>query len=285
MVYSCAYFDDPAQSLESAQRDKLDYICRKLRLKKGDHFLDLGCGWGALVIHAAQHFGVHSRGITLSIRQAKLARERIRELGLSDACSVDVCDYRELGRLPLYDKIASVGMVEHVGQSQLTDYFTRLQRVLQPGGAMLNHGIVCPETESHCDERGFIATYVFPDGELPGFSSVVKAAELGGLEPRDAESLREHYALTLRHWVRRLEAQNRQASQLVGEKTYRVWRLFMALSAYAFAAGRLNVYAMLLAKPHDGESGFPLTRADWYARRGRLTRARRSARDQAHRNS
>jgi cyclopropane-fatty-acyl-phospholipid synthase len=266
MVYSCAYFTSPQDSLEEAQRRKLDYVCRKLRLRPGERFLDVGCGWGALIFHAARHYHVVAQGITLSEQQARFANQRIRQARLGARCRALVCDYRELEAGQPYDKIASVGMIEHVGAARLDEYFACLWRALRPGGALLNHGIERPAGEPTPQEPNFISRYVFPDGELMPLSTVLRSAALAGFEPRDVESLREHYALTLRHWVRRLEHRRRQAIKLVGEVAYRIWRLFMAISAHGFASGRLNVYQTLLAKPAAGRAGMPLTRADWYTR-------------------
>jgi cyclopropane-fatty-acyl-phospholipid synthase len=277
MVYSCAYFTHEDATLDEAQEAKLDHICRKLRLQPGERFLDIGCGWGSLVMHAAERYGVEATGITLSEPQAQLARERIAAAGLKDRCKIEVWDYRELPDDARFDKIASVGMVEHVGRSQLDTYFETAFRLLQPGGFFLNHGIVeLPGPRKHAlrdlpmtlvwRPRSFLDTYVFPDGELLPFSEVVGEAEGAGFETRDVESLREHYAMTLRHWIRRLEARHDEAAALVGERTYRVWRLYMAGSARAFATASLSVVQTLLSKPMaDGTAVVPLTRVDVYS--------------------
>ncbi len=265
MVYSCAYFASPEQDLDAAQERKLDYICRKLRLRPGQRLLDVGCGWGGLVIHAAQQYGVDATGITLSQPQADLANERIRAAGLADRCRVRVQDYREMDAWGSFDALVSVGMFEHVGAALLPDYFALAHRLLRPGGVFLNHGIANTFKESPRRGPSFSDTYVFPDGELVPISVSLRAAEEAGFEVRDVESLREHYAMTLRHWVRRLEANHERALQFVDEPTYRVWRLFMSGSADGFSKGRLNVYQALLVKPDGaGRSGLPLTRADWY---------------------
>ena len=265
MVYSCAYFAHPDDDLDTAQERKLDYICRKLRLRPGERLLDIGCGWGGLVIHAAQHYGVNALGITLSQPQAELAQARIREAGLSQRCRVEVRDYRQVDEPESFDKLVSVGMFEHVGEALLPVYFQQAWRLLRPGGAFLNHGIARRATDPLPKGPTFNDRYVFPDGELVPIHVTLRHAEEAGFEVRDVESLREHYALTLRHWVRRLEAHRQQALQVVDEPTYRVWRLFMSGSAYGFSRGRLNVYQALLVKPDDGDSHLPLTRADWYA--------------------
>ena len=266
MVYSCAYFDSVGEDLDTAQERKLDYICRKLRLHPGQRLLDLGCGWGGLVIHAAQRYGVDVTGITLSQPQADLANERIAQAGLGDRCRVLVRDYREVDEPAGYDALVSVGMFEHVGEAVLPTYFAHAWQLLKPGGVFLNHGIANTVTGPQTRGPSFSEAYVIPDGELTPISVTLRAAEASGFEVRDVESLREHYALTLRHWVRRLEGRHDQALHYVDEPTYRVWRLFMSGSAHGFTAGRLNLYQALLVRTNEqGKSGLPLTRADWYA--------------------
>ena len=263
MVYSCALFGTPDESLDAAQERKLDYICRKLRLQPGERFLDIGCGWGGLIMHAAREYGAEALGITLSQPQADVANERAREAGLQDRCRAEVVDYREL-KGSGFDKLASIGMVEHVGEERLHEYFGAAFELLKPGGVFLNHGIGELPGRPRSRKPGFVRTYVFPDSDLPSISSVVTAAEDCRFEPRDVESLREHYAMTLRHWVRRLEARQDEAKKEVGEKTYRVWRLYMAGCAHWFAAAHGGVYQTLLVKRRNGRSGFPLLRNDWY---------------------
>ncbi len=266
MVYSCAYFERADEDLDAAQARKLDYLCRKLRLQPGQRLLDLGCGWGGLVIHAARAYGIDATGITLSQPQADLANERIAAAKLADQCRVWVRDYREMDPADRYDALVSVGMFEHVGEALLPTYFQRAYALLEPGGAFLNHGIANTVADPPVNGPSFSDTYVFPDGELVPISTTARVAEEAGFEVRDVESLREHYALTLRHWVRRLEANHGKALDYVDEPTYRVWRLFMSGSAHGFTVGRLNVYQTLLVKPDkDGHSGLPLTRAAWYA--------------------
>jgi len=265
LVYSCAYFAAPDDDLETAQARKLDYLCRKLRLRPGQRLLDLGCGWGGLVLHAAQHYGVEATGITLSRPQADLANHRIAAAGLAARCRVLVQDYRQVGAPAGYDALVSVGMFEHVGATLLPPYFAQAWRLLRPGGVFLNHGIASRATDKPQHGPSFSTAYVFPDGELVPIHVTLRAAEEAGFEVRDVESLREHYALTLRHWVRRLEAHHDAALQCVDEPTYRVWRLFMSGSAHGFTHRRLNLYQVLLAKPDaGGRSGLPLTRTDWY---------------------
>jgi cyclopropane-fatty-acyl-phospholipid synthase len=269
MVYSCAYFKSPSDHLDIAQEQKLDYICRKLRLRAGQRLLDIGCGWGALVIHAAKHFDVCAEGITLSQPQAEWARARIAEAGVGNAAGVDLRDYREItanGR-ELYDAIVSVGMAEHVGRERLPDYFVAAHRALKPGGVFLNQAIgegIFPRPSNR--DGSFIEQYVFPDGDIPPLPVMLRAAESSGFEIRDVENLREHYALTLRHWLRRLEAHHDEALRFVDEATYRVWRLYIAGSAHGFRAGHIAVYQTLLAKlDPSGQINLPLTRDDWCA--------------------
>ncbi len=264
MQYSCAYFKTADDSLDQAQEQKLDYLCRKLRLKPGERLLDIGWGWGGLILHAAKHYGARALGITLSEAQATWANERIREEGVSDRCRAELRDYRELEGPGSFDKIVSVGMFEHVGEKPLPEYFRRAWELLAGGGAFLNHGIA---RNQHKPDHGpsFIGKYVFPDGELAPISAALRAAESAGWEVRDVESLREHYVITLRHWVARLEQQAVKAHQIVDDVTYRIWRLYMAGSAHAFRRGWNNLYQALLVKPENGDSRLPLRREDWYS--------------------
>jgi cyclopropane-fatty-acyl-phospholipid synthase len=265
MVYSCAYFESPDLKLDEAQEHKLDYICRKLRLKPREQLLDIGCGWGALIMHAAEHYGVRALGITLSEPQAELANQLIREAGLQDLCRVEVRDYRELDEPESFDKLVSVGMIEHVGETMLPTYFEQAFQLLKPGGVFMNHGIARAVWTETRERPTFIDRYVFPDGDMVPIGIVLRQAALCGFEIRDVENLREHYTLTLRHWVKNLEDRASRARQITDESTYRTWRLYMAGSAYFFDTGRLNLYQTVLAKPRKGKSGLPLTRADWYS--------------------
>src|SRR3954469_12373129 len=276
MGYSRADFRPGDETLEAAQEAKLDLICRKLRLKPGERFLDIGCGWGGLIMYAAQNYGVDATGITLSENQATLARERIASAGLANRGRVKGRDYRTLAEGDAYDRIASVGMIEHVGLTHLPVYFESAYRALKPGGLFLNHGIVSlgearPRSVGERIFRkfwradAFIDKYVFPDGKLTATSQAIGAAEAAGFEVRDVESLREHYAMTLRYWVKSLEEKTQDAQELVGDHTYRVWRLYMAASANAFTRGAINIIQTLLAKPDAaGKSNIPLTREDIY---------------------
>jgi cyclopropane-fatty-acyl-phospholipid synthase len=266
MVYSCAYFEAPEVDLDTAQQAKLDHICRKLSLRPGEKFLDVGCGWGALIIHAARHYGVQAHGVTLSPQQLKVARERIEQAGLSRSVSVELLDYRDLPGEALYDKVASVGMFEHVGLKNLPVYFSTMHRLLKPRGLFLNHGI------TH-DSEGwqpnvsteFINRYVFPDGQLDTISNVQRAMEQAKFEIADVEGLRPHYAMTLRHWVGRLERNRALALQFVNEATYRVWRLYMSACALQFESGEIGIYQVLASKRAAGVPDLPLTRRHLYA--------------------
>ena len=260
MVYSCAYFESPEDTLEQAQERKLDVICRKLRLAPEERLLDVGCGWGSLVLHAAERFGARAVGVTLSEPQAELARARIRAAGLADRCEIRVQDYREVDDGP-YDKVASVGMYEHVGASRLDEYMVRLRDLVRPGGLVLNHGIVrlAPGPRNR---NTFIWRYVFPDGELHPVGNVVDSMERAGLELRDAESLREHYALTLHRWVANLAANREAAIAEAGEERERIWRLYMTGSALAFERGDISIQQLLAAAP-GGPAGLPLARGSF----------------------
>jgi cyclopropane-fatty-acyl-phospholipid synthase len=262
LVYSCAYFAAPDETLEAAQERKLELVCRKLRLAPGERLLDVGCGWGSLLIHAAEHHGVRGVGITLSGEQAELARERVREAGLEDRIEIRIADYREVGDGP-YDKIASVGMVEHVGAAQLGAYAATLARLLRPGGLVLNHGIAQLFSQP-AGEKSLIQRYVFPDGELPPLGAVLGALQDAGLEARDVESLREHYALTLRAWIANLAAEREGIVAEVGEERERVWRLYMIGSALAFEDGDISIFQVLAARPGAAHE-LPLVRADLLA--------------------
>jgi cyclopropane-fatty-acyl-phospholipid synthase len=263
-VYTCAYFADRDEDIDTAQLRKLDYVCRKLRLEPGERLLDIGCGWGALVMRAVERYGVAALGVTLSASQAELANARIRAAGLHDRCRVEVRDYREVNGP--FDKVSSIGMFEHLSEQGLAEYFEHVFAQLRPGGAFLNHGI--GERYGKVRRRGgsFFMTYLFPDCALLPISTPTRLAEVAGFEVRDVESLREHYALTARTWRRRLEANHDRAVAVANEALYRVWRLGMAAFAWGQDTGELNLWQMLLVKPGvDGAAGLPLQRADWYA--------------------
>ncbi len=267
MVYSCAYWSAPPPqgTLEQAQHDKLELVCRKLALEPGQRLLDVGCGWGSMAIHAAREHGVNVVGITLSQEQAAYARKRIADEGLTDRVEIRVQDYRDVADGP-YDAIASIGMAEHVGSERYLEYATVLHRLLRPGGRLLNHQIARrpqrDESAYHVDD--FIDAYVFPDGELSPLGTTVSLLERSGFEVRDVESLREHYALTLRRWVANLEADWARAVALTSPGRARVWQLYMAASALAFERNRIGVNQVLAVRtPESGAAGLPLRARTW----------------------
>lgn len=265
MVYSCAYFSNKGLDIEDAQVAKLDYLCRKLRLKPGQRLLDIGCGWGGLARYAARHWKVNVVGVTLSENQAALATSLVAADGLGDQVVIKLQDYRDLRAPEGFDAVVSVGMSEHVGTENLKAYFKSAHALLKPGGVFLNHAIGEGCRFRPAKGPSFIDEYVFPDSDIPPIQAVLTSAAGAGFEVRDVENLREHYALTLRHWVRRLEGNHEAALDFVDEQTYRVWRLYMAGSAAGFAHGRLAVYQALLSKLEEsGNSRLPLTRDDWY---------------------
>ncbi len=271
MVYSCAYFERSTDDLEHAQEAKLDHVCRKLLLQPGERLLDIGCGWGALVIHAARHYGVRAHGITLSERQLTLARERIAHAGLGHRVSVELRDYRDLAGESVYDKVSSVGMFEHVGLKNLSLYFATVNRLLKPAGLFLNHGITHDvEGWEKTSSTEFINRYVFPDGQLDTVGNIQRFMENARFEIADVEGLRPHYALTLRHWVARLEHRHTEALQHVSEATWRVWRLYMAASALEFESGEIGVYQILASKRVRSGTSLPLTRKHLYQARDRV---------------
>lgn len=264
MVYSSAYFRDPNQSIDQAQTNKLELICRKLELKREESFLDTGCGWGSLILHAATRFGARASGITLSREQAKFTENRIAQSKAGNRCSVMLKDYRELpSQGKRFDKIASVGMVEHVGLKNLEAYFRVAYDLLRPGGLFLNQGIGRSQY-SPPPKESFIQKYVFPDGELVPLHQTIACAEAVGFEVRDVENLREHYALTLRHWVRALQQNKKTLLDIVPEMTYRIWLLYMAGSAVAFDSGDIFINQILLRKVDRATVAMPGTREHWY---------------------
>lgn len=266
LVYSCAYFDEGVETIDRAQRAKIDYSLRKLRLRPGERLLDIGCGWGALVVRAAQEFGAYVLGVTLSERQCEEARRRISAAGVGDRARVERWDYRELPAT-MFDKIVSIGMFEHVGREKLADYFAGAHRLLKDGGLFLNHGIANQHrTQRDGRSSGFMDRFIFPDGELVNVSDALQFAERAGFEVRDVENLREHYTRTLRAWVANLERNRDAAIAAAGEQSYRAWRLYMAGSAQGFRVGRIGLFQSLLAKPlrSGAVPDLPSTRRDLY---------------------
>jgi cyclopropane-fatty-acyl-phospholipid synthase len=270
MVYSCAYFAEPSYTLEQAQLAKCDLICNKLGLKADDRLLDVGCGWGTMVMHAARHYGVRAVGITVSHAQAELARARVAKAGLSDRVEVRVQDYRDVQDGP-YDAISSIGMFEHVGLERMREYFVVLRDQLKVGGRLMNHAISRPselrDGRTTFGKYSFVDRYVFPDGELLEVGKVVSVMQSVGLEVRDLECLREHYARTLRSWVANLEENFAPMAALVGEGRARVWRLYMAASAINFDANRTSIDQVLAVRtPSNGDAQMPSNRSIFRAR-------------------
>jgi cyclopropane-fatty-acyl-phospholipid synthase len=264
MVYSCGYWDDGVTDLGEAQVAKIDYTLRKVRLQPGEQLLDIGCGWGALVIRAAQRFGAHALGITLSQAQFEEAQRRIAAAGVGDRVRVELRDYRDLDG-ETFDKVVSVGMVEHVGRERLDTYFRAAYGALRDGGLFLNHGIAQQSRDGRGYRvGGFMARYVFPDGDLIGIDAALRGAERAGFEIRDVENLREHYARTVRAWYANLEANRDRAVAATDERTFRIWRIYLAGSARNFWRGQMGLFQTLLAKNLGGPGRIPATRRDLY---------------------
>jgi len=267
MVYSCAYFRSETDSLETAQEQKLDHILKKLMLRPGERLLDIGCGWGALIVRAAKKYGVHATGVTLSRNQYEYASKRIQEEGLEGRCEVRLQDYRDVPGEGVFDKIASVGMFEHVGLRHLKAYFAKIRSLLAEGGLVLNHGITATDPDSRWVGMGageFVNRYVFPQGELPHLSVVLRETASAGLEVADIESLRRHYARTCLEWARRLEQSREQAIAAAGDKRYRIWQVYLAGCAHGFEHEWMNIYQMLARKEGGASNPLPLTRDYMY---------------------
>ena len=275
-VYSCAYFSDPDMTLAQAQQAKLDHVCRKLQLSPGQRFLDVGAGWGGLLLWAAEHYGVQATGITLSLNQCRYVNRLIEERGLKGQVEMRLLDYRELPESAAFDRIASIGMFEHVGNGHLTSYFSRLTRLLRPGGLVLNHGITASGLRNGQLGAGigdYIEKHIFPGGELVHVSRVSEALAASGLELLDAENLRPHYARTLWAWSDALETKLDQARALLEESRVRAYRMYLAGSAMGFERGWLSLYQILATRP-DGDvssgsmrgaqSDYPFSRSHMY---------------------
>jgi cyclopropane-fatty-acyl-phospholipid synthase len=273
MVYSCAYYPTGKETLDEAQEKKLEHICRKLRLDKGERHLDFGCGYGALVQFAAENFGTKSLGITLSAEHGKLAQENIKKKGLEDRCEVRILDYRQLPLSEPFDKISAIGIIEHVGEKRLPDYFRRVYQLLKPGGLFLNHGICKTKAKTKFERwkerlpgrENFILKYVFPDMELLPIHVLLRNSARAGLEVYDVENLRPHYTLTLKDWITRLDANWDKAAAEVGAPTARVWKAYLGHSVYAFDSGLVQLIQTLYGKRDStGKVNIPPSRADIY---------------------
>lgn len=265
MVYSGAYFHSPDQDLATAQTQKLDLICRKLALDRDVRLLEFGCGWGGLLLHAARHYGASASGVTLSQEQAAHVGRLIRVNGLDGQCRVELRDFRDLEGTEAYDRIVSVGMIEHVAEPLHGEYYARAYRLLKPGGLFLSQGIAYSDTILPLPAKAsFIDHYIFPDSELVPVSVTLRAAEQAGFEIRDVENLREHYAMTLNLWLKRLEARQEEVERITDAQTYRRFRLYLAATAHGFERGRLQLFQVLLYKPTGEASRLPLTRMNWY---------------------
>lgn len=269
MVYTCGYFTDWNNSLDQAQFDKLDMICRKLQLQPGDRFLDIGCGWGALVCHAAEHYGVTAHGVTLSQAQVDLAQSRIQALGLEDRVTVELEDYNNVEGQ--YDKIASIGMIEHVGISNMPNYMAKVRSLLPDRGMYLNHGITRPAKRSRRKfkrirpEQRLLRKYIFPGGELDHIGHTVETMESQGFRVHDVEGWRDHYALTTRHWCNRLWANREEATRLVGKERFRIWLAYLAGVSMSFTDGSACLFQTVGVKHSaKGHSRMPPTREHLY---------------------
>jgi len=264
MQYTCAVFAGPDEDLETGQQRKLHYLCRKLRLKPGERLLDIGCGWGCLAMFAARHYGVQAVGATLSKRQSEWAEEHIRQAGLQDRCRVDHIDYRDIPENQSFDKVATVCVLEHLGEPGIATYMQKVHRLLRPGGSAVIQQITLSRPYRVAAHRQFSERYVFPDGELVPISTTLREAEKAGLEVRDVESLREHYPLTIKHWLKKIEDRHDEAVRLTDEATFRVHKLYLAGAMVGYADNVYNLHHTVVVKPDHGTSGYPLGRGDWY---------------------
>ncbi len=264
MVYTSSYYEQADDTLSESQEQKLDYVCRKLRLRPGERLLDVGCGWGGLITFAAEHYGVEALGVTLSRAQVEFTQQEIDRRGLGDHCRVEYRDYRDIQTREPFDKIATVEVLEHAADFMMAVYFKKMMTLLRPGGALFVQAITLTGPKPIAKWRKFIRRYIFPDGKLRPVSAIQREAENAGFEVRDVESLREHYAMTLKSWLENLELRHDQAVEARNESTYRAFRLYLAGARYGYTSGVYNLHQALFAKPVQGQSNIPLTRADWY---------------------
>ena len=266
MVYTCGYYRNPNGTLEAAQEDKLDLVCRKLRLKPGERLLDIGCGWGSLALWAAKHYGVKSLGVTLAVEQVRYANEWIKREGLEDVCRVEHLDYRDIdAKGQPFDKISAIGIIEHIGLENYPGYFKEVHELLVPGGIFLNHGITRSRHWQWSPQWDFLIENVFPNGELIHVSHITETMETENFEILDVESLRPHYARTCQHWVERLEANRKAAVALVGERTYRIWKLYLTSSSIGFEQGSINLHQVVASRANPAVRPAPTTREEIYA--------------------
>src|SRR5213594_231662 len=266
MVYTCAYYRQPDGDLDQAQEDKLDLVCRKLRLAPGERLLDIGCGWGSLVIWAAERYGIEAHGVTLSAAQAEWAGSAIRRAGLEGRARVEHLDYRDLPAGLRFEKIAAVGVIEHIGIRNYPAYFARVHRLLQPGGLFLNHGITHEKHWRRSSQTEFLERHVFPNGEMDNVSHTLDVLERARFEIRDVESLREHYARTTRQWAERLQANAERARALAGERIYRTWIAYLAASSVSFTQGSTGLYQVVASRADPAvREAVPTTREAIYS--------------------
>ncbi|MEM9214812.1 MAG: cyclopropane-fatty-acyl-phospholipid synthase family protein [Cyanobacteria bacterium P01_F01_bin.150] len=264
MQYTCAYFQDEDDDLATAQLQKMDYICRKLRLQPGDRFLDLGCGWGGLAVYAAKHYQVQSVGITISKYQAEYAQNWIKREGLDDICRVELGDFRDALNFEKFDKVAGVGILEHLTSHLINEYFETAWTCLNPGGIFLNHATGSVARQPTRKGKSFMHRYIFPNTELIPINDVLAVADRTGFEIRDLENLREHYRLTLIRWLKNFEANSSQVLEFMDKSAYRAYQLYFVGCIYDFNIGRNNLYQSLYVKPKNNKSGMPLSRAYLY---------------------
>ncbi len=266
MLYTCAYYRDPEGDLAQAQRDKMDLVCRKLRLSPGEEYFDIGCGWGSLAIWAAKHYGVRVTGVTLSREQAKYGQEWVRREGLEDRCQIHHMDYRDLPAGQTYHKISAIGIIEHIGIANYSFYLNWVRNRLRDGGLFLNHGITHQKHWKRTSQTEFLEKHVFPNGEMDDITHIMDVMEQQKWEILDVENLRLHYARTCHQWYARLEENAERAREIVGEKTYRIYRMWLVCSAECFYGGSLGLYQVLLQKHAlTRQHHLPSTREDIYA--------------------